>query len=115
MKGGETGVAIVPGDSEHSLMVRRLLGLDGDDRMPKDGDPVPAAQIALIRAWIDQGAAWPETGADSAGASPQAAPEEPSTGPIAGPCVPRLPRSARPIGCGRRSTVSSSRGSRKKG
>ena len=79
MKGGETGAAILPGDSEHSLVVRRLLGLDGDDRMPKDGDPVPAAQIALVRAWIDQGAAWPETAtaADSASASPQAEPEEP--------------------------------------
>jgi len=77
MKGGETGAAILPGDSEHSLMVRRLLGLDGDDRMPKDGDPVPPAQIALIRAWIDQGAAWPEAGAETAAGSPQAAPEEP--------------------------------------
>ena len=57
MKGGETGAAIVPGNSEQSLIVRRLLGLDGDDRMPKDGDPLPAAQIALIRAWIDQGRA----------------------------------------------------------
>jgi hypothetical protein len=77
MKGGDTGAAIVPGDSEHSLVVRRLLGLDGDDRMPKDGDPVPPAQIALIRAWIDQGAAWPETALGSAGEPPQAAPAEP--------------------------------------
>ena len=53
---------VVPGNSEQSLIVRRLLGLDGEDRMPKDGDPLPAAQIALIRAWIDQGAGWPETG-----------------------------------------------------
>ncbi len=91
MKGGDTGVAIVPGDSEHSLVVRRLLGLDGDDRMPKDGDPVPAAQIALIRAWIDQGAAWPDTGADSAGASPQAAPEEPEHWAYRRPTRPALP------------------------
>ena len=33
--------AIVPGNSEHSLIVRRLLGLDGEDRMPKDKDPLP--------------------------------------------------------------------------
>ena len=56
LKGGESGAAIVAGNSEHSLIVRRVLGLDGDDRMPKDGDPLPPAQIALIRAWIDQGA-----------------------------------------------------------
>ena len=30
--------------------------------MPKEGDPLTAGQIAMIRAWIDQGAAWPETG-----------------------------------------------------
>jgi hypothetical protein len=61
MKGGETGAIVVPGNSERSLIVRRLLGLDGDDRMPKDGDPLPAAQIALIRSWIDQGAVWQDT------------------------------------------------------
>jgi mono/diheme cytochrome c family protein len=74
MNGGESGVIIVPGNSEKSLMVRRLLGLDGDDQMPKDEDPLTAAQIATIRAWIDQGAAWP----DAAGAvgSAQAAEEE---------------------------------------
>jgi mono/diheme cytochrome c family protein len=59
MKGGESGALVVPGNSERSLIVRRLLGLDGDDRMPKDADPLPAAQIALIRSWIDQGAVWP--------------------------------------------------------
>ena len=59
-KGGDSGSAIVPGNSEQSLLVRRVLGLDGEDRMPKDEDPLTPAQIAQIRAWIDQGAAWPE-------------------------------------------------------
>src|SRR6185503_8904709 len=59
VKGGETGPIIVPGNSEKSLIVRRILGLDGDDQMPKDGDPLDQAQIALIRFWIDQGAHWP--------------------------------------------------------
>src|SRR5438067_13730454 len=31
LKGGETGAIINPGHSEQSLIVRRLLGLDGDD------------------------------------------------------------------------------------
>jgi len=51
-KGGMTGPAVVAGDSEHSLLVRRLLGLDGEDRMPLDKDPLPEAQVALIRRWI---------------------------------------------------------------
>lgn len=76
MKGGETGALVVPGNSEQSLIVRRLLGLDGDDRMPKDGDPLPAAQIALIRSWIDQGAVWPDTGTAAEGV-PQPAHESP--------------------------------------
>jgi hypothetical protein len=71
MKGGETGAIVTPGNSERSLIVRRLLGLDGDDRMPKDGDPLPGAQIALIRSWIDQGAIWLDTDG-AAGGSPNA-------------------------------------------
>ena len=43
-------------------MVRRVLGLDGEDRMPLDEDPLPEGQIALLRAWIDQGAVWPDDG-----------------------------------------------------
>jgi hypothetical protein len=60
LKGGESGPVIIPGNSESSLLVRRVLGLDGDDRMPKDGDPLPEGQIALLRAWIDRGAPWPD-------------------------------------------------------
>ena len=74
VKGGETGPIIVAGNSEQSLIIRRVLGLDGDDRMPKDGDPLPPAQIALIRAWIDQGAKWPAT--EPAPAQQASAPEE---------------------------------------
>src|SRR5438067_1996083 len=59
MQGGESGPAIIPGNSERSLIIRRLLGLDGLSRMPKSGDPLTADQIALIRSWIDQGAHWP--------------------------------------------------------
>ena len=89
MAGGETGAAIVPGNSEKSLIVRRVLGLDDEDRMPKDGDPLTGAQIALIRTWIDQGAAWPETGVSARGA--QAAPEEPKHWAYRRPARPALP------------------------
>ena len=62
LKGGNTGPALIAHDSDESLMVRRVLGLDGEDRMPLDEDPLPESQIALLRAWIDQGAVWPEDG-----------------------------------------------------
>ncbi len=58
--GGMDGV-LIPGNSEQSPVVRRLLGLDGQRRMPMGGDALPADQIALIRAWIDQGARWPDS------------------------------------------------------
>ncbi len=73
MKGSENGAIILPGNSDRSPMVRRLLGLDGEDRMPKDEDPLPAAQIALIRMWIDQGAPLP-VGAGIGGAGLPPAP-----------------------------------------
>ena len=115
MKGGDTGAIVVPGNSEQSLIVRRLLGLDGEDRMPKDGDPLAAAQIALIRSWIDQGAQRAGTRARR-----RASPRTPGrrfsrTGPIAGRRVRRSPTSAGRNGCARRSIGSSWPGSRRKG
>src|SRR5258708_1729430 len=90
MKGGETGSIVIPGNSEGSLIVRRLLGLDGEDRMPKDGDPLPGAQIALIRSWIDQGAVWPDTG-DAAVGSPHPAHESQAHWAYRPPSRPPLP------------------------
>ena len=69
-KGGVTGPAVIAGDSEQSLAIRRLLGLDGEDRMPLDKDPLPEAEIALLRRWIDHGAAWPADPSATTDASP---------------------------------------------
>jgi mono/diheme cytochrome c family protein len=66
MRGGDSGPVLTPGRSGESLIVRRILGLDGEDLMPKEGDRLTAAQVALIRAWIDQGAPWPEAVAGDA-------------------------------------------------
>jgi mono/diheme cytochrome c family protein len=69
LKGGESGVAIVPGKGADSLLYKLLLGpvKTGDDEvaaMPKqkkgeEWKALPQAQIDLIKAWIDQGAEWP--------------------------------------------------------
>ena len=62
LKGGESGLAIVPGKSADSLLIQAVAGLRDDlKQMPKKGDPLTAAQIGLLRAWIDQGAEWPES------------------------------------------------------
>jgi mono/diheme cytochrome c family protein len=58
-KGGKSGALLKPGDPENSLMMRRVLGLDGEDQMPLDKDPLSEAQIDTLRRWIAAGAAYP--------------------------------------------------------
>jgi len=50
---------IVAGDPEHSELLRRVRAND-DDRMPPASTKrrLSAAQIAVLRAWIEQGAKW---------------------------------------------------------
>jgi WD40 repeat protein len=67
MKGGETGVAIVPGKSRDSLLIKMLEGKVTKDGktliMPpgKKRKKLDAAEIATIKAWIDAGAKPPAT------------------------------------------------------
>lgn len=61
LKGGDTGPALVPGKPDESELVKRLiLPADHDDIMPPKGGPLPAADIELVKAWIAQGAKWPQ-------------------------------------------------------
>ncbi len=55
---------IRPGKSAESPLIHFVAGLDPDVKMPSKGDPLTAEQIGLLRAWIDQGAAWPDDGAN---------------------------------------------------
>src|SRR5882672_11723849 len=66
MKGGVGGKAILPGNGAGSLLVRLLVSTDADERMPRKAEPLPKAQIDLLRAWIDQGAEWPDSAAGAA-------------------------------------------------
>jgi len=89
LRGGLSGPAIVAGNSGQSLLVRRLLGQDGEERMPKDTDALPADKLALIRAWIDHGAAGPADGpAESASGRTQ---EQPDHWAYRRPIRPPLP------------------------
>jgi hypothetical protein len=60
LKGGELGPAIIPGKSDESLLIRAVAGVKPDFVMPKKGERLSAEQIGLLRAWIDQGAEWPD-------------------------------------------------------
>ena len=69
-KGGDNGKDIVPGKSAESLLIQAVSGKNSDLKMPKKGDPLTQQQIALLTAWIDQGANWPDTpGSSSASKS----------------------------------------------
>ena len=69
LKGGDSGPAIIPGKSAESRLIHYVAGLDPDTFMPPKGERLSAEQIGLLRAWIEQGAVWP----DAAGSEQPAA------------------------------------------
>src|SRR4051812_432272 len=59
-KGGETGPAVLIGKPlTESPIVRRITSTDPAVRMPHEGKPLTAQQIAIIKSWIEQGAISP--------------------------------------------------------
>ncbi len=61
LKGGDSGSPIVSGKSDESLLIELVSGLDPDNIMPVKGTKLTRDQIALLRAWIDQGAKWDDS------------------------------------------------------
>ena len=51
---------ILPGKPEQSELIKRIESTDPDDVMPppKQHKTIPAAQVALLKEWIRQGAPW---------------------------------------------------------
>ncbi|MDP3070366.1 MAG: PSD1 and planctomycete cytochrome C domain-containing protein [Opitutaceae bacterium] len=92
--GGAGGLpAVVPGKSAESPLIHYVAGLDAEMQMPPagKGDPLTPEQIGILRAWIDQGAAWPEHATTAGEESAQWW----SLLPLAKPAVPTL---AQPVG-----------------
>ena len=56
---GANGARIVPGNSSASRVYQRVSGTQSGSQMPPDA-PLGQAQIDVIKAWIDQGAEWPD-------------------------------------------------------
>jgi len=69
LKGSENGPVIVPGKSGESLLIKLVSGAEMDRLMPPagEGQPLNAEQIATLKDWIDQGAAWPDSADGSGG------------------------------------------------
>jgi mono/diheme cytochrome c family protein len=62
LKGGDDGVVIVPGKGAESPLVRLTAGAEADRVMPPKGERLTAEQVGVLRAWVDQGAKWPDAG-----------------------------------------------------
>jgi ankyrin repeat protein len=60
---------VVPGSSENSFLYHRVSGTAYGLQMPPTG-PLRAEQITTLKAWIDQGADWPDTLANEADLPP---------------------------------------------
>src|SRR5262245_15793659 len=60
MKGGMGGAVIVPGNSSTSELIRRVSSAAKAEMMPPTGSRLTPREIALLKAWIDAGATWPE-------------------------------------------------------
>src|SRR5438552_6319038 len=88
--GGRSGKVILPGDSANSLIVKRITGAAGLERMPMGGAPLPPEKIDRIKKWIDSGAAWPDSAVTSAAA------EVRKHWAFIAPVRPAVPRPSRP-------------------
>ncbi|MCO6045327.1 hypothetical protein NG895_15555 [Aeoliella sp. ICT_H6.2] len=55
-QGGDSGPAIMPGDSKGSLLVGKLHGTADGARMPQNRPAWKDEQIVLVARWIDEGA-----------------------------------------------------------
>jgi hypothetical protein len=53
-EGGMSGPAFVPGKPDQSPLIRLISG--PEPKMPKGAPPVPAAEVALLKRWVVEGA-----------------------------------------------------------
>ncbi|MBM4056930.1 MAG: hypothetical protein FJ275_01670 [Planctomycetes bacterium] len=105
MRGGGSGEVIAPGDASASHLYR-VANHDDEPKMPPDSPPIPEAERAVLKAWIDGGVL--ETKGSVAVAPKKV--EVAMTAPAAErPAVPPLParlplepaaRTAKPDACG---------------
>jgi len=84
LKGGTHGAPIVPGNADGSRIIQMLEGKI-TPRMPYGGDPLPPADIATIKAWINAGAAGPAAGSAATTLAPAALPDIRPVVPVVSP------------------------------
>ena len=96
LDGGNTGPAVVIGQSAKSHLIAVVVGLDPEMKMPPEGPALTPAQIGILRAWIDQGLKMPDL-AKETGTVPRKS-DHWAFQPIRRPPVPMLAGgSAKPV------------------
>ncbi len=90
LAGGDYGPALVKGKAAASALVKRISGEGDEERMPPEGEgkPLSEEQIAIIRAWVDQGAQWPDEASLTSGK--RAGADHWSFQPIRRPAIPSV-------------------------
>ena len=83
LAGGDGGPAVVPGRPAASPLLRLVDGTNPENVMPPKGERLSAAQVGVLRAWVEQGAKWPDDAAAGGGVWW-------SLRPLARPAVPPL-------------------------
>ncbi|HEY4313494.1 MAG TPA: c-type cytochrome domain-containing protein [Pirellulales bacterium] len=78
--GASASAPITAGKPDESELLRLIASEDTGERMPKDGDPLSAEQVATVRRWIEEGAKF----------------DSPDPKALLASIVPRLPHPAPP-------------------
>ena len=60
LAGGESGKAVLPGNSAKSPLIAAITSKDTDKQMPPKGTRLSPEKVKLLRDWIDAGAVWEE-------------------------------------------------------
>jgi len=97
--GGDNGPALIPGDTEKSLLIKAVRYLDSDFQMPPKAK-LPPEEIALFEQWIRQGA--PDPRAETAAVSKRVIDIEQGRRfwafqPVANPAPPAVRNTAWPL------------------
>src|SRR4051812_34805011 len=58
LAGGESGQAVAVGKGKQSDLYQRITSRDDSLRMPPEGEPLSAVEVAVVARWIDEGAKW---------------------------------------------------------
>jgi mono/diheme cytochrome c family protein len=69
LQGGNAGEILKAGDAHKSRLMQVIAGFDPDMKMPPGDRSLSREQLSLVRAWIEQGAKWPEGAATVTGAT----------------------------------------------